>query len=133
MQQAQEGAEADLGRGVVALQVGQEGHLGGQGGCHGTPTPLNNFQKECLVYEALPPADSTVDLLSWWRVHQEQLPLLAHLTRVVMAVPVASSSSERLFSLSGRLVTPARNRFNPTRVETMVMIQANLKKLKLWK
>ena len=133
MQQAQEGAEADLGRGVVALQVGQEGHLGGQGGRHGTPTPLNNFQKECLVYEALPPADSTVDLLSWWRVHQEQLPLLAHLTRVVMAVPVASSSSERLFSLSGRLVTPARNRFNPTKVETMVMIQANLKKLKLWK
>ena len=57
MQQAQEGAEADLGRGVVALQVGQEGHLGGQGGRHGTPTPLNNFQKECLVYEALRPAD----------------------------------------------------------------------------
>ena len=133
MQQAQEGAEADLGRGVVALQVGQEGHLGGQGGRHGTPTPLNNFQKECLVYEALPPADSTMDLLSWWRVHQEQLPLLAHLTRVVMAVPVASSSSERLLSLSGRLVTPARNRFNPSKVETMVMIQANLKKLKLWK
>ena len=133
MQQAQEGAEADLGRGVVALQVGQKGHLGGQGGRHGTPTPLNNFQKECLVYEALPPADSTVDLLSWWRVHQEQLPLLAHLTRVVMAVPVASSSSERLFSLSGRLVTPARNRLDPTKVETMVMIQANLKKLKLWK
>ena len=49
MQQAQEGAEADLGRGEVALQVGQEGHLGGQGGRHGTPTPLNNSQKECLV------------------------------------------------------------------------------------
>ena len=49
-----------------------------------------------------------MDLLSWWRVHQEQLPLLA---RVVMAVPVASSSSERLFSLSGRLVASARNRF----------------------
>ena len=133
MQRAQEGAEADLGRGEVALQVDQEGHLGGQGGRHGTPTPLNNFQKECLVYEALPPA---ADLLSWWRVHQEQLPLLAHLTRVVMAVPVASSSRQRLFSLSGRLVTPARNRFNPTKVETMVMIQANLKKLKereLWK
>ena len=133
MQQAQEGAEADLGRGKVALQVDQEGHLGGQGGRHGTPTPLNNFQKECLVYEVLPPADSTVDLLSWWRVHQEQLPLLAHLTRVVMAVPVASSSSEKPFNLSGRLVTPARNRFNPTKVETIVMIQANLKKLKLWK
>ena len=57
MQQAQEGAEADLGRGEVALQVGQEGHRGGQGGRHGTPTPLNNFQKECLVYEALPPTD----------------------------------------------------------------------------
>ena len=136
MQQAQEGAEAALGRGEVALQVGQEGHLGGQGGRHGTPSPLNNFQKECLVYAALPPADSTVDLLSWWRVHQEQLPLLAHLTRVVMAVPVASSSSERLFSLSGRLVAPVRNRLDPTKVETMVMIQANLKKLKerdLWK
>ena len=36
-----------------------------------TPNPLTNFQKECLVYEALPPADSTVDLLSWWTVHQE--------------------------------------------------------------
>ena len=56
MQQAQEGAEADLGRGEVALQVGQEGHLGGQGGRYGTSTPLKNFQKECLVYEVLPPA-----------------------------------------------------------------------------
>ena len=33
-QRAQEGAEADLGRGEVALQVDQEGHLGGQGGRH---------------------------------------------------------------------------------------------------
>ena len=35
-----------------------------------------------------------------------------------------------------RLVAPARNRLDPTKVETMVMIQANLKKLKereLWK
>ena len=77
-------------------------------------------------------AASTVDLLSWWRVHQEQLPLLSYLARVVMCVPVASSSSERVFSLSGRLVTPARNRLDPTKVEAMVLITANLKKLKEW-
>ena len=36
-------------------------------------------------------------------------------------------------SASIAAVAPARNRLDPTKVETMVMIQANLKKLKLWK
>ena len=35
MHQAQEGAEADLGRGEVALQGGQEGHLSGSVGRQG--------------------------------------------------------------------------------------------------
>ena len=35
----------------------------------------------------------------WWKNHAEQFPLLAGLVRVVFGVPVASSKSERVFSV----------------------------------
>ena len=35
----------------------------------------------------------------WWKNHAEQFPLMAGLVRVVFGVPVASSKSERVFSI----------------------------------
>ena len=57
------------------------------------------FQRECTSYELLPDAQSSVDQLQWWKNHAEQFPLLAGLVRVVFGVPVASSKSERVFSV----------------------------------
>ena len=40
--------------------------------------------------------------------HQEALPLLAFLVRVVFAIPVASSKSERAFSVADNIVSSWR-------------------------
>ena len=71
---------------------------------------VSKFRKECSSFEALPDATGDVDQLRWWQAHQEQFPLLSYLPRVVFAVPVASSKSERVFSVADNMVTPKRTR-----------------------
>ena len=93
-------------------------------------TPQSALQKEMQSYEALPGAEQGVDQLNWWRLHQEQLPLLASIVRVVFAVQAASSKSERIFSAAGRVVTPLRSRLDPEKVEDQLMIKLNIELLK---
>ena len=50
--------------------------------------------------------------------------------RVVFAIPAASSKSERVFSVAGRVVTPDRNRLAPEMVEDLVMLKCNLRLLR---
>ena len=99
-------------------------------------TAQSALQKEMQSYEALPGAEQGVDQLNWWRLHQEQLPLLASIVRVVFAVQAASSKSERIFSAAGRVVTPLRSRLDPEKVEDQLMIKLNIELLKevgIWK
>ena len=50
------------------------------------------FSNECDTYEkVLPFAPSPVDQLQWWKIHEESLPLLAFMVRVIFPIPVASS------------------------------------------
>ena len=58
------------------------------------------------------------------------LSWLALLVRVVFAIPAASSKSERVFSVAGRVVTPDRNRLAPEMVEDLVMLKCNLRLLR---
>ena len=81
-------------------------------------------------YKLLPDTSSCVDQLEWWRQHQEQFPLLAFLVRVVFDVPVASSKSERVFSVAGLVVSALRSRLNPGKVENIVTVKCNLPLLK---
>ncbi len=91
---------------------------------------MSRFRKECLSYEALPDASSDVDQLDWWKQHKEQFPLLSFLVRVVFAVPVASSKSERVFSVAGRTVTAQRANMNPEKVQDIVIVNTNLRILR---
>ena len=65
----------------------------------------SDFKRECVTYETVvKDAEPEVDMLDWWKQHKDTLPLLAYLARVVFAVPVASSKSERVFSVAGNTV-----------------------------
>ena len=44
-------------------------------------------------------------------------------------VPVASSKSERVFSVAGRTVTAKRASMNPEKVEDMVTVNTNIRLL----
>ena len=89
------------------------------------------FQNECSTNEkVLPYAPADVDQLAWWKIHQEALPLLAFMVRVTFAIPVASSKSERVFSVAGNVVTHKRNRLDPEKVESCVIVKTNLSLLR---
>ena len=89
------------------------------------------FQNECSTYEkVLPYAPSDVDQLMWWKIHQEALPLLAFMVRVIFPIPVASSKSERVFSVAGNVVTQKRACLAPEKVESCVIVKTNLSLLR---
>ena len=88
--------------------------------------PQSKFEKECSSYELLPDAESGIDQLLWWKDHTHQFPLLSYLARVVMAVPAASSKSERVFSVAGNIVTPKRASLNPAKVEQLIIVKCNM-------
>ena len=67
------------------------------------------LERKKYLKTALPERD--VDALKRWK--QNELPLLAGVARSYLAIPVTSASSERMFSLGGRLVTDFRHNLNP--------------------
>ena len=52
------------------------------------------------------------------------------MVRVVFAVPVASSKSERIFSVAVRTVTAQRASMNPEKVEDVVTVNTNIRLLR---
>ena len=62
----------------------------------------------------------------WWKCHKEQFPLLSYIVRVVFGVPVASSKSERGFSVADNMVTPKRAKLSTESTESLVIIKPNL-------
>ena len=77
---------------------------------------VSSYRKECQSYEALPDTAIDIDKLDRWRNHQEQFPLLSY------CVPVASSKSERVFSVAGRTVTAQWANLSPEKVEDVVVV-----------
>ena len=75
---------------------------------------LPPIEKEFRKYEAfsLPPKE--MNILDWWKCHENVLPLLAKLAKRVLSVTVSSAKSEQVFSTGGNFVTAKRN---PTAVK----------------
>ena len=93
-----------------------------------TANNLSDFKKECSTYESLPICNSTTEILEWWKIHAECLPLLAKLGRKYLAIPASSTRSERVFRLQttgGRVVTSSRTSLEPGKVEALVVINRN--------
>ena len=66
------------------------------------------FQQEQRRYEDLPNPGRNADVMAFWKLHEEPLPLLSRMARIVLAIPAASSKSERVFSTGGLVVTQKR-------------------------
>lgn len=63
------------------------------------------IKREINAYEKLPRADVELDPLNWWSVHASNYPVLAMLAKKYLCIPASSSSSERVFSTSGHIVS----------------------------
>ena len=64
-----------------------------------------------------------IDILVWWRDNAPRLPVLAHLARDVLAIPVSTVASESAFSTSGRILDDFRTSLTPFMVEALVCAQ----------
>ena len=84
-----------------------------------------NIKKEIEIYETFTISSKTVNVLLWWKRHQNVLPILSKLSRMVLSIPASSAKFERVFSTGGNIVTIKRTRLNPKKVEELIIIKEN--------
>ncbi|KAK2648774.1 hypothetical protein Ddye_016263 [Dipteronia dyeriana] len=63
------------------------------------------------------------DLLLWWKTYTYRYPVLSHLARDVLVIPVSTMSSEQAFSTSGRIIEPRRSCLSPEIVEVLTCLR----------
>lgn len=68
---------------------------------------------------------STFTFVSFWKENRFRFPLLAMLARKIMSVGVSSAGAERMFSMSGYLISSRRSRLKPETVERSMMFKGN--------
>lgn len=83
-------------------------------------------QKEIEQYEKLPRADASSHPLEWWKVHCKQFPALSLLAKKYLCICASSSSSERVFSTSGHIVSKRRSCLKPEKINMLVFLAKNL-------
>lgn len=65
----------------------------------------------------------TFDLFNWWRVNELRFPILATLTKRILAAPVTSIASESAFSMGGREPRDFRSRLKSGTLEALIFGQ----------
>ncbi|KAI9170059.1 hypothetical protein LWI28_021974 [Acer negundo] len=63
------------------------------------------------------------DLLLWWKSYTYRYPILSHLARDVLVIPVSTVSSEQEFSTSERIIEPRRSYLSPDMVEVLTSLR----------
>ena len=94
---------------------------------------LAPIEKEFQRYEAFSLPPKNVNILQWWKSHENVLPLLSKLAKKVLTVPASSAKSERVFSCGGNFVTPKRNSLGAKKVEDLIVIKENKEQIKDFK
>ena len=62
-----------------------------------------------------------LNILQWWRQHENMFPILAKMARDVHSIPVSTVSSESAFSSSGRIIDDRRQSLKPEMVEALTV------------
>jgi hypothetical protein len=66
---------------------------------------------------------------NWWLNKKNKYPVLAKMARVFLAIPATSTSSERLFSDAGNLITSKRSRIDSELFKRMMFLKRNATKV----
>ena len=89
-------------------------------------SPAQRINAEMQIYLNRPKLDLEDELLLWWKHHATEFLILAKLVRKYLCVCATSAASERLFSMSGNIVTPRRSCLKPDKVNMLVFLANNL-------
>ena len=90
-----------------------------------TEMEVSAVEKELAIYHKMKEPDATISILQFWKRNREVLPLLSKAAQAILAVPCASSSVERVFSIAGLTVGVRRRSLVPKSVETIVIMCSN--------
>lgn len=82
--------------------------------------------KEFELYSTTAVTDPHTNPLEWWNCNSKSYPHLAIAARKYLAIPATSTSSERLFSYAGMVITSKRNKLNPSTAEQLIFLSKNL-------
>ena len=89
-------------------------------------SPEEAINVELSLYLQEVRLDAKSDPLEWWKLHEITFPMLSKVAKKFLAVPATSAASERLFSRSGKIVTPTRASLKPDKVEMLVFLSTNI-------
>ena len=63
--------------------------------------------------------------LAWWKQHNEDLPVLAQLAQVNLALQASSAPSKRVFSKASLLLSDRHTAMDPTIAQKMMFVSEN--------
>ena len=66
---------------------------------------------------------------NWWLSKKNKYPILAKMARIYLAIPATSTSSERLFSDAGNLLSAKRSRINSELFKRIMFLKRNANKV----
>jgi len=97
---------------------------------------LNRVDAELLLYKCehylpLKKDDGSFNNpLDWWRLKEQQYPLLAVLASKVLAIPATLAPSERVFSVAGLTIAKAHSRLDPENAGEVIFLHDTTPALK---
>ncbi|XP_065674180.1 zinc finger BED domain-containing protein 4-like [Hydra vulgaris] len=69
------------------------------------------------------------NILQYWNNQQNKFPYLTRLARKMLCIPASSSTSERVFSTAGNILTERRTCLSIDNIEMLVFMKENMKEM----
>lgn len=88
-------------------------------------TSVTEEINEVAEYLTLKKINFESDPLVWWHGQEQNFPILSKLAKKYLAVYACSTSSERLFSDAGNLLTAKRTRMSPNLFKKIMFLKRN--------
>ena len=83
----------------------------------------NKSELDKYLTEGFEEDSDDFNILEWWKVNIPRFPILSHIARDVLAIPISTVASEAAFSTGGRVLDPFRSSLTPRIVEALVCTQ----------
>ncbi|CAF4265118.1 unnamed protein product, partial [Rotaria magnacalcarata] len=93
---------------------------------HNQNDSVKTIGEEILLYGSLCRKNPTIDGITFWKAHGEQLPLLKGMAAVYLSTPATSVPSESAFSLSAYVGRKERARLSPENLSYSVFLKDKL-------
>lgn len=84
---------------------------------------VEEYLKEDIIHHSRCP-------FNWWLNKKDKYPILAKMARIYLAIPATSTSSERLFSDAGNLLSAKRSKMNSELFQRIMFLKRNGTKVK---